>query len=492
MDTATSPSPVLIDRALLRATGASRSDGNAVRLLRDACENYPAWLAAIEGAQRTIFFESYIVADDAVGHRFVDALAARARAGVAVLVVHDWLGCLGSHGIWDELVRAGAEVRAFNPFSFASPFGWVTRDHRKTIAIDGAIAFVSGLCVSERWQGDPAKRLAPWRDTGVEIRGPAVAEIERAFAQVWDACGPPLPERLLASADAIAPAGETTLRVVAGVPNAGNLFRFDTSIASLARHYLWLTDAYFVGGATYTQALRAAARDGVDVRLLVPGASDIPALRPLSRVGYRPLLEAGVRVFEWNGTMLHAKTAVADGQWARVGSTNLNLASFIGNWELDVAIEDAGFAAQMADMYEDDLNHATEIVLTRRNRVRTADGRAASDGSRRALSGSAGRAAAGALSVGSAVGAALTNRRLLGPAEAGLLWLLAMFTAAGAVLGLVFPALVAYPLALLLGWIAVTFVAKAWGLSRRARELRRGLDDGEGPPPGTPPGAKEG
>ena len=176
------------------------------------------------------------------------------------------------------------------------------------------------------------------------------------------------------------------------MPNAGNLFRFDTSIASLAHQYLWLTDAYFVGGATYTQALSAAARDGVDVRLLVPGASDIPALRPLSRVGYRPLLEAGVRVFEWNGTMLHAKTAVADGQWARVGSTNLNLASFIGNWELDVAIEDPDFAAQMADMYEDDLAHATEIVLTRRNRVRTADGRAASDGSRRAC-----RAAPGGL-----------------------------------------------------------------------------------------------
>ena len=492
MATASFSTPVLIDRALLRATGAPRSDGNAVRLLRDARENYPAWLAAIEGAQRTIFFESYIVADDAVGQRFVAALAARARAGVAVRVVHDWLGCLGSHGIWDELTEAGAEVRAFNPFSFGSPFGWVSRDHRKTIAVDGTVAFVSGLCVSARWEGDAAKRLEPWRDTGVEIRGPAVAEIERAFALVWDACGEPLADRLLTVPDSISAAGNMALRVVVGVPSAGNLFRLDTSIASLARHYLWLTDAYFVGGSTYTQALRAAARDGVDVRLLVPGASDIPALRPLSRVGYRPLLEAGVRVFEWNGTMLHAKTAVADGEWARVGSTNLNLASFIGNWELDVAIEDAGFAAEMADMYEDDLRHATEIVLTRRNRVRTADGRTASDGSRRALSGSAGRAAAGALSVGSAVGAALTNRRLLGPAEAGLLWLLAGFTAAGAVLGLVYPALVAYPLAVLLGWIAVTIVVKAWGLSRRARALRQGPDGAEPAPASPPVGAKKG
>src|SRR5262249_9819239 len=142
-------------------------------------------------------------------------------------------------------------------------------------------------------------------------------------------------------------------------------------IATAARKYLWLTDAYFVGLAPYVQALCSAARDGVDVRLLVPGASDIALLRPLSRAGYRPLLASGVRGFEWNGTMLHAKTAVADGLWARVGSTNLNIASWIQNWELDVAIEDPEFAEQMSAMYEEDLGRATEIVLTR-NRVRRA------------------------------------------------------------------------------------------------------------------------
>ena len=160
------------------------------------------------------------------------------------------------------------------------------------------------------------------------------------------------------------------------------------------------------------------------MRLLVPGASDIPAVSPLSRAGYRPLLEAGVRVFEWNGTMLHAKTAVADGLWSRVGSTNLNLASWMSNYELDVAIEDAAFARTMAAQYERDLARSTEIVLTRRNRVRPTEAPAAAGsrgGARRAMSGSAGRAAAGAVSVGSALGAALTNRRTLGPAEAGLL-----------------------------------------------------------------------
>ena len=160
------------------------------------------------------------------------------------------------------------------------------------------------------------------------------------------------------------------MRVIAGAPSATGTYRLDLAIASFARRNLWLTDAYFVGTAAYVQALAAAARDGVDVRLLVPGASDIPALSPLSRAGYRPLLQAGVRVFEWNGTMLHAKSAVADGFWTRIGSTNLNIASWLGNYELDVAIEDAKFATMMAKQFEADLTRATEIVLTERNRVR--------------------------------------------------------------------------------------------------------------------------
>ena len=136
------------------------------------------------------------------------------------------------------------------------------------------------------------------------------------------------------------------------------------SIAGLARKRLWITDAYFVGVPGYMQALRAAVHDGVDVRLLVPGGSDLPLVRSLSRAGYRGLLEGGVRVFEWNGSMVHAKTAVADGLWARVGSTNLNIQSWMGNWELDVAIEDTGFGAEMERMFEADLERSTEVVLT--------------------------------------------------------------------------------------------------------------------------------
>jgi cardiolipin synthase A/B len=458
----------LYDRAFTRAAGAPRIEGNAVRLLRDAAENYPAWLAAIAAATRTILFESYLFEDDAVGREFTAALAARAREGIRVRVVYDCLGSRGSGNLWAELRAAGAQVRGFNPFRLDSPLGWLSRDHRKTIAIDGGVGFVSGVCVSTQWRGDPERRFEPWRDTGVEIRGPAVAELEQAFAQVWLACG----GGALATGDMTAPArsapaGDMAVRIIAGTPNTAGVFRIDQVVASAARHYLWLTDAYFVGLSPYVQALCAAARDGVDVRLLVPGASDIPALQALSRAGYRPLLAAGVRVFEWNGTMMHAKTAVADGVWARVGSTNLNFASWIHNWELDIAIEDPGFAEQMATMYKQDLAYTTEIVLTRRNRVRRTAEAVARERVRHAPSGSAGRAAAGALAVGSALGAALTNRRLLGPAESGLLFKLGMFTLAVAGAALAWPRVMAIPLAIVTAWVGLAMLGKAWTLRRQ-------------------------
>ena len=161
-------------------------------------------------------------------------------------------------------------------------------------------------------------------------------------------------------------------RVISGEPGMFRTYRLDQFIAATAQRNLWLTDAYFVATTSYVQALGEAARDGVDVRLLVPGSSDVPALQPIVRAGYRSLIEAGIRVFEWNGSMLHAKTAVADGRWARVGSTNLNLASWATNWELDVVVEDAGFAEAMEAMYLEDLANATEIVPGWQSRRRQA------------------------------------------------------------------------------------------------------------------------
>jgi cardiolipin synthase len=465
--------------ALTRAAGGPAIEGNAARLLRDAAENFPAWKSAIAGAQRSILFECYIFADDPIGREFAALLAERARAGVKVAVVVDWLGSWSSLRVWDDVRAAGGQVRVFNPPRLSSPLGWLSRDHRKTIVVDGTIGFVSGLCVSQLWVGDPARKLEPWRDTGIEIRGPAIAALEAAFAEVYGSCGgAPFPEALMTPADAMKRAGDVRMHVVANEPNVAGTFRMDLIVASIARRNLWLTDAYFVGTTPYVQALRAAARDGVDVRLLVPGSSDIPALSPLSRAQYRPLLEAGVRVFEWNGTMLHAKTAVADGIWSRVGSTNLNLASWLSNYELDVAVEDRSFAERLAAQYEEDLTNSTEIVLTPRNRVRRADAPMESVQStrrgqaRRAPSGSAGRAAAGAVSVGSALGAALTDRRALGPAEAGLLFIMSVTAVVVGLIAALWPRVLAWPLAVIAIWFGAAWAAKAYALRRDARAGR--------------------
>jgi cardiolipin synthase len=476
-------------QALSRASGAPLLSGNRVRILEDADQNFPVWLDAIRTAKRAIYFENYIFEEDEVGVAFAGALADCARAGVKVRLIRDWMGTRSgaSRSFWRRLASAGVEIRCFNPFRLGSPFGWISRDHRKMIAIDGKVAFVSGLCISQRWKGDPARGIPPWRDTGLEIRGPAVADVEHAFAHIWDTMGDPVPAADLSSAEGIAAVGEIALRVVAGSPSTAGLFRMDQLVAAVARRSLWLTDAYFVGVTPYVQALRSAARDGVDVRLLVPNATDIPVIRSLSRGGYRPLLEAGVRIFEWNGSMLHAKTAVVDGRWSRVGSSNLNLASFLGNYELDVAIEDEGIARQMEAMYLRDLEGATEIELARNRVVRVDEsagvaaqpaspavvpapaatpGRAARRQSNR--KGSQG-AAAGAIRIANAVGAAVTNHRVVGAAEGRLLIPSGLVLVVLAVLATLWPRLIAVPVAALSLWVGVALVWRARRLARAAK-----------------------
>jgi cardiolipin synthase len=367
------------------------------------------------------------------------------------------------------------------------PIRWLQRDHRKLLAVDGEVGFITGLCVGKHWRGEPAKGIAPWRDTGVEIRGPALTEIETAFAEVWDRSEPLIGTTGTLAPDdfapytppprPITPAGSVALRIVATAPGTLAVLRLDQLIAAAARRTLWLTDAYFAGIPPYIQALRAAALDGVDVRLLVPGASDISILRPLSQAGYRPLLEGGVRVFEWKGSMLHAKTAVADGRWARVGSSNLNIASWVGNYELDALVEDEGFATQMEQMFEADIAQSTEIVLRRerrrlRRRHRTAEALAAADGAE-GRSGGASRAAAGALRLGRTVGAALTEQRVLATAEAKIVAVVAVFALLLAICIVIWPWIAAVPAALFLAWASLVLFTRAASLRHERR--RQGL-----------------
>ena len=476
---------MLADQAFSRTAGAPLVGGNAVRLLKDGSENYPAWLEAIRSAQHWIHFETYILHDDQIGKVFADALCERARAGVKVRLLIDWLGSLmkSRPGFWRQFARAGVEARSFGYPTIDSPLGWVSRDHRKTLAVDGRIAFVSGLCVGDEWCDDPTSGREGQRDTGVMIEGPAVADVEAAFAEAWATTGHRVPAHELPSVDAIRPRGDVALRVVATMPATAGVFKLDQLVASLARETLWVTDAYFVGVAAYIRALIAAAQDGVDVRLLVPGTVDVFGVGALSRSGVRALLEGGVRIFEWNGTMVHAKTAVADGKWARVGSSNLNITSWFGNWELDVAIEDEGFGAEMQAMYERDLENATEVVLSAR-RVRTAERRRTPrmhEWRTRGRS-TTRAAAAGAIRMSRALGAALTSRREVGPAEAiNLFWTSLLFLGMG-VLAFAVPKAISMPFGVLTVWFAVAGLFRSWVLYRRETAERK-ADSSEVPDP---------
>jgi len=478
------PARLLAEQAFSRTAGAPLVEGNRIRLLRDARENYPAWLQAIAAARRHVHFECYFICADAIGEMFAAALLEKASSGVPVRLIYDWMGNFNRapRAFWSRLRAGGVEVRCYNPPRWDAPLGWVSRDHRKLLAVDNEVAFITGLCVGQMWAGDPARNLEPWRDTGVEVRGPAVANVERAFAQTWMSLGTAIPAAA-AAADLPAPAGDVRLRIVASEPATAGMFRLDQLVATLARERVWLTDAYYAGTTAYVQTLRAAARQGVDVRLLVPGATDIPMLRPLSRAGYRLLLEAGIRVFEWNGSMLHAKTAVVDGRWARVGSTNLNMASWFGNCELDAVVEDQPFAQDMERMYLHDLENATEIVLDTKDRVRAPLGaRAHSRGNVARGTGSAGRAAAGAVRIGNALGAAFTARRVLGPVEARMMVTAGFTLLACALLFAAFPRLLAYPLAVVLLWIATALLYRGYRLQRE-RKQPAAADSVEPPPP---------
>jgi cardiolipin synthase len=447
--------------AFLRASGAPLVHGNSLRILRDGEENYPEWLKAIESAQKTIHLEMYIIHNDQTGRRFRDLMAEKARQGVKVRVLYDWVGSHGplAYRMWKPAREAGAEVRAANPPSMDSLLGWASRDHRKLLAVDGSLAFISGLCMGDAWAGDPSRGIPPWRDTGVEIRGPAVADAEASFAEAWKTAGGSIPGAQIPRREDLPRAGNVSLRVVAASPDTASLYRLDLMVAASTCKTLWLSDAYFIGTTAYLQALRSAALDGVDVRILVPHGSDIQWVANVSRTLYRSLLEAGVRVFEWNGPMMHAKTAVADGRWARVGSTNLNIASWIGNWELDVVVENENFGRQLSQMFLEDLANSTEIVITRRNKVRLTQPLPAA-AQAHTSSGSGKHVLTGVLRVSSAINAAVTGHRMLSRTESASLLTISVAVLFLSGVALFLPKVIAYPVGVILAWMGILALSR--------------------------------
>lgn len=359
----------VVDRALDRAAGSRVIPGNRVELLFNGPKIFPAMLERIAAARRWIHLDSYIFRGDETGRRFADALLERAAAGVTVRVLTDWIGsATTSRRFWKRLRRGGVQVRMFNPPHLLRLRRNIIRDHRKLLVVDGSRAVVGGHCIGNEWAGNPAKGRQPWRETGCAIDGPAAVAVDHAFAGVWSELGDPSAPGEVAAE--VPPMGDAELRIMAGEPGSPRASRVTELLLDGSERRIWVTDAYFLAPREIYQALMDAARAGLDVRLLVPGTSDLTHLQNLTRIGYRDLLRTGVRIFEWRGPMLHAKTLVIDGRWVRIGSTNLNLSSLLANYELDVVVEDARLAQEMEAQYRRDLADSVEILLALKPRSR--------------------------------------------------------------------------------------------------------------------------
>jgi cardiolipin synthase len=471
-----------LDRVLARASDATLRKGNKLELLENGPDTYDDWLAAISRAKRWVHMDNYIFQNDSTGKRFAEALGAKAAEGVRVRVLHDWFGSMDvPRDFWRGLRGAGVEVRAVNPPTCGTPLGTIRRDHRKLICVDGEYASTGGVCISDGWLVRSPETGLPYRDTAVNLHGPAVAEVERAFAGVWDETGEPLPEEERPRAERIAPAGEQSVRIIVQEPRRMRTLRMLELLTAGVEERLWITDAYFLSMPILTQSLMATARDGVDVRVLVPATNDIAWIGSASRAGYRQFLEAGVRIFEYGGPMIHAKTVVADGWWSKVGSTNLNFSSLFANWEIDLVAEDTTFAARMEALFEEDLSNAREVRLVKTGRGRKAQPERSIDtrdrGARRSVVGSGTGSGGTIVRVGSAVvmksGAPVeTHEQALAVAASSTLLVASL-------LSIRFPRLLAWPLALIGALFGGLGVVRAARSILSDRESLRGSDNTE-------------
>ncbi|HEX6748317.1 MAG TPA: phospholipase D-like domain-containing protein [Longimicrobium sp.] len=347
--------------------GAARvSTGNRVALLRDGPATFEAMLALIAGARGRVSLESYIVRSDAVGERFAPELIAAARRGVRTRVLLDWVG---SRTTTRRFVRGlrdgGVEVGIFSPPSPARPWlGMLPRDHRKLLVVDGAAGVIGGIGLGHEWTTGARPGSAdgsPWRDTAVRIEGPAARDMDRAFERMWSRATLPGHRELGTSHRGESPDasrlddGLAMVAIIEGEPWRYRVARALETAAVAATRSIWISDAYFMPSMPLVEALAGAARDGVDVRLLVPSRGDHPWMVRATRRYYPRLVGDGVRIWEWQGEMMHAKTSVVDGRYVRIGSTDFNLLGMAVNYELDAMIGDEALGASMDAMFEEDV-----------------------------------------------------------------------------------------------------------------------------------------
>lgn len=360
-------------RALWRIAAADVSSGNKVRLLRSGLDAFGAMQELIENARESIEFEQYFYQKDETGRRFRDLLAEAAKRGLRVRVLIDWIGRLGCPSWFFNPIRdAGGEVRLFNAIGFRRWLGLVPRDHRKLLVADRHTGITGGFGIGDQWRhGLVRKRHSPWRDTAVCIAGPAAIDMADSFERMWERAvglrGMTLRGVRLPRSTHLDPAIDppALVGIVEGEPGRLRISRALQMQALGAERTIWIASAYFAPAWGEAEALSGAARDGVDVRVLIPSRYDHPWLRVLLEPYIRRMIGSGVRLWEWRGEMMHAKTSVVDGRWVRVGSTDFNALGVAINYELDAVIEDRLLGAQAEEMFLEDIARSREIFVRR-------------------------------------------------------------------------------------------------------------------------------
>ncbi|HEX6941710.1 MAG TPA: phosphatidylserine/phosphatidylglycerophosphate/cardiolipin synthase family protein [Gemmatimonadaceae bacterium] len=356
-------------RALWRIASADVSCGNVVTLLRDGAGTFETLLGLIESARETLDFECYIFRRDEIGQRFAKAFVEAAERGVRVRLLIDWFGMLPTPAsFFRRLERPGLEVRFFNPPGFRRWLGLLPRDHRKLLVVDGRSGVTGGFGIGLEWRyGVLRRRRSPWRDTAVRIEGDAVKDLQQAFERMWARSRghrPPRPRLMRPPTSSFLNTRlhpNSLVGIIEGEPGKSRVSRAMQIQAVAAEKSIWIASAYFMPSSTEIEALSGAARDGVDVRILVPSRYDHFWLRWLMTRSYHRLLRNGVRIWEWRGEMMHAKTSVVDGRWVRVGSTDFNPLSVSINYELDAVIEDPALGVAAEAMFIEDLQRSREL-----------------------------------------------------------------------------------------------------------------------------------
>ena len=382
----------LFDRHLAleeEIVGSPLTTGNAVQLLQDGPATYRAMFAAIDAAKDHINMETYILEDDEVGQRFAQALIAKQRQGVQVNIIRDSVGTLGTpKAFFQTLIDSGIQVLEFNPVNpLLARKAWELnqRDHRKLLIVDGTVAFLGGINISSVYSGgsfsqgsraarkptppvnaavDSPEATLAWRDTDLQLQGPVVAEFQKLFLDTWQKQqGPALvPSNFFPPPKA---AGNQVVRAIGSSPNDPFSLIYATLLSAIgsAENSVYLTNAYFVPDPQLLAALQAAAARGVDVKLILPSQTDSWLVFHAGRGYYAQLLSTGVKIYERQGVILHSKTALIDGVWATVGSTNLDWRSFLHNDELNAVVLGTEFGNQVKAMFDKDLAASAQITL---------------------------------------------------------------------------------------------------------------------------------